>query len=187
MNLTQYIKNLLLLLWNTIAFLCPVISQNDVESKQLILFYFQVVSKYFIDILPNFKGFIIKINLKIKNNSTAVTPAVANCINKNKNSKLNRAGYNYAVINQSLKITNSLYINKLKDAPATQILISNLNQHIIPVHVKIFNYRVLMIQLYLSYIKACSADIKKVMTITQDKCAYFFPFVSKNHCSQYNL
>ncbi len=124
MKLTQYIKNLLFILWNMIVFLCPIIPQNaDVESKQLIFFYFKVVSKYFTDILSSFKGFIIKINLKIKNNSTAVTPAAANCINKNKNSKLNRAGYNYAVINQLLKITNSLYINKLKDAPATQNLI----------------------------------------------------------------
>ncbi len=184
MKTAQYIKTLFCMLWNMIVFLFPNISQhNDEERKKFVFSYIQLVNKYFSARLYNFKRFIIYIDLKIKNNSTARLPAASNYINKNKHSKLNRVISNVTTINQEFKSLNSFCIKRLKDALATQNLISKLKQHFILPGAMVVVYQSLLIQLDLSCIKACSDDLKKVMTIIQDKCAFLYPFVSKNyHC-----
>ncbi len=188
MKTTQYLKILFCLFWNMIAFLCPIISyKNFADVKLYTCYYFQHVNKHFLAILYNFKEIINKKILKNKNNSTAETLAVVNPINKTKSSKSNRAVFSKIKTNQALKNLNPFYINKLKDALATQILISNSKQHFIPLGAMVVVYQSLLLQLDLSCIKACSDDLKKVMTITEDKCAFLYPFLSKNHCSLYNL
>ncbi len=188
MKLAEYLNNLLFILWNMVAFLCPIISYNNIiDVKSYTCCYFHHFNKHFLPILYNFKEFIKKINIKNKNNSTAEALVVVNPINKSNSSKLNRVSFSDAKINKASKSLNLSYIKRLKDALATQNLISNLKQHIFPIPHKLMVYRAFMFQLSLSYIKAYSDDLKKVMTVTQDKCAFLYPFVSKNHCSQYNL
>ncbi len=188
MSLTQYITTSLLLLWNMIVFLCPIISLNYIGNNKKSYFpLFKSIYNSLNIIYKTIKEVISKKTSKQTNNDAAPIMAVSNGLYKNQKAMLKIIKFNNTIINQAIKFAYLLYTKRLKDALATQILISNLNQHIIPVHAKIFSYRVLMIQLYLSYIKACSDNIKKVMNITQDKCAYLYPFVRKNHCSQYNF
>ncbi len=125
MKLTHYIKNLCFILWNMIAFLCPIISLKTVEIKQKHIFsLFVVVYRYLTANYKILKAFInIKI-LKNKNNNTAGTPAALNYTNKNNISKLNRVIDSCTLANKALKSFKLFYIKRLKDALATQNLIS---------------------------------------------------------------
>ncbi len=153
MRLTHYVKTVIFMLWNMIVFLCPIIAQHNIEGKKKPSFSgLACVKNYFSFIIYNFKEFINNKILKNKNNSTANTLAVPNYINENKNSVSNRIKSNNNMTNQVLKSVNSLYVKRLKDALATQNLIS-----------------------------------KHYFSRLWDKCAFLYIFVSKNHCSQYNL
>ncbi len=156
MNLKQYVKILYflyLMMWNIIKFLYTIFPQkNIVLQKKASFFCFKRIDTNLNSILYNLKEFINKKILKENNTSTAKELVAVKHINKNKISVLNRIYTSTIFVNMVLKNSNSLYIKRLKDAPATQILISK--QHF---------FRL------------------------QDKCAFLYPFVSKNHCSQYNL
>ncbi len=174
MNLEQYAKNLFIILWNIIIFLCPFISQNNTQEKETPSFLgFTCIFNVLNNIYKNIKELTNKITSKLNNTSTANTSSVAKYINKNKIYVSNRVNSNNSVTSQAIKSINLLYMKRLKDAQATQNLISNSKQHIFPIQLKLVVYQALMFQLNLSYIKVYSDDIRKVMTITQDKCAYF--------------
>ncbi len=129
MNLAQYVKTLCFILWNTIVFLCPCISLRNIRTRKYSSFLdIASVYKYLNLIFVIIKDLMNKKILKNKNNSTAGTPAAPNNINKNKNSVSSRIKYSNNIINQALKTVNLLYIKRLKDAQATQNLISK--QHI---------------------------------------------------------
>ncbi len=129
MDLVQYIKTLCFILWDIIVFLCPCISLKNIKAKKYS-YFLNIVSvyKYLNLIFTIIKDLINKKILKNKNNSTAGIPTAPNNINKNKNSVSSRIKSNNNILNQSLKIVNLLYTKRLKDAPATQNLISK--QHI---------------------------------------------------------
>ncbi len=151
MKLTQYIKTLSILLWNMIAFLCPIISLKNTEEKKNLSFYcFVRIDRYLKVIYMNLKELIYIIKSKDNNNSAAESSTVVNNIYERKNSALNRINNNNKTVNQVLNNANLLYIKRLKDALATQILISK--QHFFRLG---------------------------------EKCAFLYPFVSKNHCSLY--
>ncbi len=153
MDLAHYTKNLFIILWNIIAFLCQFISHNIVKEKKITSFsVFVRVDKIFIAIYNILKELINKIKPKANNNNTAKNKADTKPINTNKNSKSNRVNFNNIGTNQAIKTLYSLHIKKLKDALATQNLIS-----------------------------------KHYFSRLWDKCAYLYPFLGKNHCSQYNL
>ncbi len=174
MKISQCVKTLLFVLWNIIIFLCPTIALYHLDFRKKSSFScFKSAYNYFSFNLYNLKEFINKKVLKQNNNSTAKILAESKFINKNKNSVSNRINSNNKLINQAIKSSYLLSPKRLKDALATQNLISPLNQHITPLGSMVVLYQTLLTQLDLSCIKACSDDLKKVMTITQDKCAYF--------------
>ncbi len=128
-KVTSHIKTLIFILWNMMAFLCPIILQYAVFKLQPVYFsYTQLVSKYFLDILFNFKEFINKIILKNKNNNTAKHLAAAKLIHGNQKSILNKFNANIKALNNILEHIKNILQLGLKDAPATQNLISK--QHI---------------------------------------------------------
>ncbi len=184
MKISQCVKTLLAILWNIIMFLCPTIAlYNSDFGKKASFSKFKHIYNYFSSILYTLKEFINKKILKQNNKNTAKIIAVSKSINNNKNSVSNRLSSNNLLTNKALKSYNLLYSKRLKDAPATQNLISNSKQHFIPPGAMVVVYQSLLLQLDLSYIKACSHDLKKVMTVTKDKCAYFSPFALHNyHC-----
>ncbi len=125
MQLNQYVKNVCLILWNMIAFLCPVILQNNIREKEITSFSdFVRVDKYLKAIYKNLKELIYKIKSQDNNNKAAESSTVVNNIYQRKNSVLNRINNNNKTVNQALNNANLLYIKRLKDALATQILIS---------------------------------------------------------------
>ncbi len=129
MKLSQYIKTLYAILWNLIAFLCPIISLSNITKKKtpsfpLLAYIYNTLTTTYKDL----NEFINNILSKQKHNNTAATTAVTNPICKNNRSVSNRVKSNNILISQALKSANSLSILKLKDAPATQNLISK--QHI---------------------------------------------------------
>lgn len=177
MSLQEYAKNLCFILWNTIVFLCSFVHPLNAKEREIISFVgFMLISKYLNNAYKPLKEIINKKILKNKNNSIAAISASAKHIYKKPNSVLNRIYSNTRVTNKALKNASLFYIKILNDALATQNLISPLNQHIIPLGAMVIIYQTLLIQLDLSCIKAYSYDIRKVMIITQDKCAYFLNY-----------
>ncbi len=125
MILAQYLKTLSAVLWNIIIFLCPTIALYCLDAgEKLSLFGYKRIYNYFSFILYNLKKFKNKKILKNKNNSTVANLTVSNCIYKNKNSVSNRVNINNTLMNKALKSFKLLHIKKLKDALATQNLIS---------------------------------------------------------------
>ncbi len=125
MKLSQYTKTLLSVLWNIMTFLCSSISLNNTTEKKTPFFPdFVLIDNYLFSIYKILKELINKKILKNKNNTTAETSVVPNNIYKNKNSVSSRINTNNIIINQAQQCVNLLYIKKLKDALATQILIS---------------------------------------------------------------
>ncbi len=185
MNLTSYIKNLFIIVWNIIALLCPIFAPHNPDSKKKLSFSaFQHIDMYFYNIYLFLKKLKKKIIINKKNKADVTSAQTAN---KNKKQALNMLGINNQVSNNLLNLLKSLSYKILKDAPATQNLISNLKQHFIPLGAMVVVYQSLLLQLDLSYIKACSHDLKKVMTITQDKCAYLYPFCKQKSLQSINL
>ncbi len=171
MKITQYVKTLLCILWNIIILLCPFVApQDQTNGKKLYFSAFTRIDVYFYNIFLPLKGLKNKIIINKNNQADATSVQTTN---KNKKQTLSMLEVNNQVINQALKLSKLLSYKKLKDALATQILISNSKQHFIPLGSMVVVYQSLLLQLYLSCIKAFSDDLKKVMTITQDKCAYF--------------
>ncbi len=153
MNLAQHFKNLCFILWNIIVFLCTFILPGNIISKKYPSFIGCVpIYNYSNATYKVLNDFINKKILKNKNNSAAGLPALPKHINKKQKYALNVIKSNNTITNNALKNANLLSAKRLKDALATQILISK--QHIFRLW---------------------------------DKCAFLYPFVSKNHCSQYNL
>ncbi len=188
MNLTSYIKNLFIILWNIITFLCPLISQNSMQEKETAFFSCLTdVLNFLNNIYKNIKEITNKIRSKQNSNNAAKTSAVAKPINKNNNFISNIVNSNNTLINKAIKNANFLNSNKLKDVLATQTLISNSKQHFIPLEAIVIVYQSLLLQLDLSCITACSHDLKKVMTVTQDKCAYLYPFCKQESLQSINL
>ncbi len=130
MNLKQYAKILYFMLWNIVTFLCSYVSPHNIKEKKIASFADSArIDNNLNDSFKVLKEFITKKILKNKNNSAAKTMAAVNPIYKNKNSVSNRIYLNSTAINEAQKNVNSLYIKRLKDAPATQILI--LKEHFI--------------------------------------------------------
>ncbi len=174
MQINQYITTILCVLWNIIIFLCPNIASQSANNRKKLSFYAsERIDTYFNPIFLLLKELKKKI-ISNKNNKADATSVKV--ININKKQVLNIFDANNTILNQVLKNTNLLSYLRLKDAQATQNLISSSKQHFIPLGAMIVVYQSLLLQLDLSCIKAFSDDLKKVMTITQDKCAYFFPF-----------
>ncbi len=182
MNFIQNVKTIFSILWSIVIFLCPIIApQNLTNGKKLSFSAFTRIDIDFYNIFLFLKELKKKI---VINNNNKADSILAQANNKNKKQTSNKLDANNQVLNKSLKLSKLLLYKELKDAPATQNLISK--QHIFPIAHKLVTYRVLMFQLDLSYIKAYSDVIKKVMTVTRDKCAYLYPFVSKNYrCINY--
>ncbi len=181
MKLSQYVTTLFCVLWNIIAFLCPIFTpQNPTNGKKLSFSAFAHIDIYFYNIFLLLKELKKKIIINKNNQADATSAQTAN---KNKKQTLNILNANNKVLKQSLKLSKSLSYLRLKDAQATQMLISK--QHFTPPGAMVVVYQALFIQLNLSCIKAYSDDLKRVMTITGDKCAFLSPFLSKNHCSLY--
>ncbi len=125
MNLISYTKNLFIILWNIITFLCPFISENNTQEKETSSFSsFACTFKHFNNIYKYIKELTNKITPKQTNINTAKISVVTNTIIKNKNFVSNRVNVNNRIRNKPIKNANLLYTNKLKDALATQILIS---------------------------------------------------------------
>ncbi len=151
MNLTSYTKNLFIILWNIITLLCPFISQSNTKEKETYSFSGLSSILIFLDnVYKNIKELSDKIISKPNNTKTAKILAVAKSISKNQHPVLNRVNANKYTTSQAKKSTNLLNSKRLKDALATQILISK--QHFFRLG---------------------------------DKCAFLYPFLSKNHCSLY--
>ncbi len=183
MKLSQYVTTLFCILCNIIVFLCPISAQkNTTNWKKLSFFAFAHIDIYFYNIFLFLKE--LKKKIIINKNNQADTTSVQT-VNKNKKQSSNMLDANNQVLNQSLKLSKLLSYLRLKDAQATQNLISHLKQHFIPLEAMVVVYQALLTQSNLSCIKACSDDLRRVMTITEDKCAFLYPFVSKNHCSLY--
>ncbi len=181
MNFTQYVKIIFCILWNIIVFPCPVIApQNLIIGKKKAFSAFARIDTYFYNIFFFLKQLKNKIIINKNNKADA---ASAQTGNKNKKQILNILNTNNKVLNKALKLSKLLSYLKLKDAQATQNLISK--QHIFPIAHKLVTYRVLMFRLDLNYIKAYIDAIRKVTTVTQDKCAYLSPFAVQNYrCSE---
>ncbi len=123
MKITQYVKTLLLLFWNMIAFLCGTISANNIAVCEKHLFFVATyIFNYFYITYNIFKKLKNKINLK-ENNSTAKTQVEAKHTYKCKNSVSNRMNANNNKANQALKNADYLYNEALKAALAKQNLI----------------------------------------------------------------
>ncbi len=119
MNLTSYIENLFIILWNIIAFLCPIMAQqNQTSGKKLSLCAFAHIDMYFYNIFLFLKELKKKIIIN-KNNKADATSAQTT--NKNKKQALNMFYINNQILYQLLK---PLFYKRLKDAQATQNLIS---------------------------------------------------------------
>ncbi len=148
MKITQYVKTLFFILWNMITFLCLIIAPQNLNSvKELCLSVLKRIDSYFYNIFLYLKELKKKIIINKNNKADASS---AQPINKSKKQVLNSFDINNNILNQAVKSSKRLSNNKLKDAPATQNLISK--QHF---------FRL------------------------QDKCAFLYSFVSKNHCSLY--
>ncbi len=112
MNFTQYVKTIFCILWNIIVFLCPIMApQNLTIGKKKAFSAFARINTYFYNIFLSLKESKKKI-----------------IVNKNKKQILNILNINNKVLNQALKLSKLLSYLKLKDAQATQNLISK--QHI---------------------------------------------------------
>ncbi len=148
MNLTQYVTTLFCVLWNIIVFLCSIFApQNSTNGKKPSFSTFAHIDIYFYNIFLLLKELKKKIIIN-KNNQADTTSA--QIFNNNKKQTLNKFNANNKALNQSLKTTKLLSYLRLKDAQATQNLIS-----------------------------------KHHFSRLGDKCAFLYPFLSKNHCSQY--
>ncbi len=122
MKLTQYAKNLCNILWNIISFLCLTIApQNLTNGKKLFFSAFAYIDIYFYNIFLFLKELKKKIKV-YKNNQADATSAQT--FNKNKKQTLNMLNVNNKALNQILKSIKLLSYLRLKDAPATQNLIS---------------------------------------------------------------
>ncbi len=108
-----------------IIFLCSFISQRNIQREKTASFSgFFDINKYLNHVFFILKRFInIKI-LKQNNNSIVLIMGVPNNIYKNKYSVLSRIKPNNIAINNAINIACLLYSKGLKDALATQILIS---------------------------------------------------------------
>ncbi len=129
MTLTLFITTLLIALWNIITFLCPTTSLNNINKRKKP--YFSIITniyKYPSIIYTAIKKIINKIPRKQNNNSIITTPNTENNIYKTQNSVQNRISNSILIMNKALICANFLRLKKLKDAQATQILISK--QHI---------------------------------------------------------
>ncbi len=126
MKIIQYFKTIFCILWNIIALLCPVIvPQNLSNGKKLSFSAFARIDIYFYNIFLLLKELKKKI-IKNKNNKADATSAQPT--NKNKKQSSNMLDANNQMSNQVLKLLKLLSYKKLKDALATQNLISK--QHI---------------------------------------------------------
>ncbi len=125
MRLTPHITTLILIIWNTVVFLCSIIPFNNTkEKKNLIPRVFKAIYKTLIITYNILKEFTNKILLKTKNNNAAQITAASKNIYKNKKSASSRSNNNNTLTKIALKSANILQQKKLKDAQATQILIS---------------------------------------------------------------
>ncbi len=127
MNLSQYVKTLFIILWSMIAFVCPISVQQKSKTNKTLCFYnLKLINTYFYNIFVSLKALKNKIipNKKNKTNKKAVY-----IINKKKKQVSNIFNTNNKVLNQSLKLSKDLSYLRLKDAQATQNLISK--QHFI--------------------------------------------------------
>ncbi len=150
MKITQNVKTIFSILWSIVIFLCPIIApQNLTNGKKLSFSAFTRIDIDFYNIFLFLKE--LKKKIITNNNNKADTTSAQTSI-KNKKEVLNKLDANSQVLNQLLKLSNSLSYKRLKDALATQNLIS-----------------------------------RHYFSRLQDKCAFLYPFVSKNHCSQNNL
>ncbi len=126
MNLAQYIKKLLFILWNIIVFLCPIMAPQSLTNKKKLSFWaFTRIDIYFYNIFLALKELKKKIIINKNNKADAVSAQITN---KNKKQILSILNTNNKVLNKALKLSKLLSYLKLKDARATQNLISK--QHI---------------------------------------------------------
>ncbi len=125
MDLTQYVNNLFIILWNIIVFLCSIVSQSNIKEKEYISFAgFDCVLRILNNIYKNIKELTNKITSKQNNINAVKNLTVSQFINKNKNCVSNKVNSNNTVINKALQSWKLLYIKRLKDAQATQNLVS---------------------------------------------------------------
>ncbi len=154
MKSNNFCKTLLIILWNITAFVCSIISFNNiVESLKTSFSFFTGMYRFLFTVYNNTKKILVNINLKQNQNKADKVSARTEHIYKNKNSATNRTNNNNNIINLACNNAYLLYTKRLKDALATQIFISKVHfirledkcAHFFPFAVQKFHYLIFIV------------------------------------------